>query len=62
MSDGSAELSGHRTGGRRLAPGGCGLEIIRALGADLFASPSNSSKQFIAVLTWCSSAPRRVRD
>ncbi|MFJ5546852.1 ATP-binding protein [Streptomyces sp. NPDC093225] len=52
VSDGSAELSGRRSGKARSGQGGRGLNIIRALGADLFVSPCERGKQVIAVLTW----------
>ncbi|MFG2979039.1 ATP-binding protein [Streptomyces sp. NPDC048331] len=52
VSDGSAELHRHHGGRQRLEPGGRGLKIIRALGADLFVSPCAHGKQVIAVLTW----------
>ncbi|MGP3690980.1 ATP-binding protein [Streptomyces sp. IBSNAI002] len=52
VSDGSGDLSGHHDGTQRIGPGGRGLNIIRALGADLFVCPSDHGKQVIAVLTW----------
>ncbi|MYT21033.1 hypothetical protein GTW69_12145 [Streptomyces sp. SID7760] len=54
VSDGSSDMSGHHAHGgtRRLGPGGRGLKIIRALGADLFVSRTGTGKQVIAVLTW----------
>ncbi|MGW5001553.1 ATP-binding protein [Streptomyces hydrogenans] len=52
VSDGTADLSGSRRDVRREEPGGRGLKIVRALGADLFVSPSDRGKQVIAVLTW----------
>ncbi|MFE9046001.1 ATP-binding protein [Streptomyces sp. NPDC007818] len=58
VSDGSADLSGghgHGPGHRheeRTAENGRGLRIVRALGADLFVSPSDSGKQVIAIMTW----------
>lgn len=52
VSDGSAELSGRRSATQRIGPGGRGLKIIRALGADLFVSTFARGKQVIAVLTW----------
>ncbi|MFG6299692.1 ATP-binding protein, partial [Streptomyces rochei] len=54
VSDGSPGMSGRGSecGRRRIGPGGRGLKIVRALGADLFVSRSGSGKQVIAVLTW----------
>ncbi|MEU4064634.1 ATP-binding protein [Streptomyces wedmorensis] len=52
VSDGSADLPGLRDRTERTAESGRGLKIVRALGADLFVSPSDSGKQVIAVLTW----------
>ncbi|MFB7275518.1 ATP-binding protein [Streptomyces hydrogenans] len=52
VSDGTADLSGKHGDTRRAEPGGRGLKIVRALGADLFVSPSGRGKQVIAVLTW----------
>ncbi|MFJ6405941.1 ATP-binding protein [Streptomyces hydrogenans] len=52
VSDGTADLSGKHGDTRREEPGGRGLKIVRALGADLFVSPSGRGKQVIAVLTW----------
>ncbi|MGT2532816.1 ATP-binding protein [Streptomyces nojiriensis] len=54
VSDGSQGLSGRRSQGgmRRPGSGGRGLNIVRALGADLFVSRSDSGKQIVAVLTW----------
>ncbi|MEU8776544.1 ATP-binding protein [Streptomyces sp. NPDC048606] len=55
VSDGSADLPEHQArtgGGRQVASGGRGLEIVQALGADLFVSRSAGGKQVIAVLTW----------
>ncbi|WP_225805599.1 ATP-binding protein [Streptomyces sp. NK15101] len=52
VGDGSADLSGLHGRGQRIEPGGRGLGIVRALGADLFVSPSRRGKQVIAVLTW----------
>ncbi|MFJ3637445.1 ATP-binding protein [Streptomyces sp. NPDC090112] len=52
VGDGSAGLSGHRPAEDRPAPGGRGLKIVRALGADLFTRPSGRGKQVVAVLTW----------
>ncbi|MER7761695.1 ATP-binding protein [Streptomyces sp. NPDC097619] len=39
-------------GGRRSEPGGRGLRIVRALGADLFLSRTPRGKQVIAIVTW----------
>ncbi|MFJ6940441.1 hypothetical protein [Streptomyces sp. NPDC101132] len=39
-------------GPRRTGPGGRGLDIVRALGADLLVSRSGCGKQVVAVLTW----------
>ncbi|MFE5538755.1 ATP-binding protein [Streptomyces sp. NPDC056492] len=54
VSDGSGSMSGHGADGgtRRIGPGGRGLKIVRALGADLFVSRWGGGKQVIAVLTW----------
>ncbi|MFB7025734.1 MULTISPECIES: ATP-binding protein [unclassified Streptomyces] len=52
VSDGTADLTGSNRDARRKEPGGRGLKIVRALGADLFVSPSGRGKQVIAVLTW----------
>ncbi|MFB6628429.1 ATP-binding protein [Streptomyces sp. NPDC056362] len=52
VSDGSAVRAGPRGACGRVDPGGRGLRIVRALGADLFVSPSRRGKQVIAVLTW----------
>ncbi|MFE7517467.1 ATP-binding protein [Streptomyces sp. NPDC057540] len=52
VSDGSAVRAGPRGDHGRAEPGGRGLRIVRALGADLFVSPSRRGKQVIAVLTW----------
>ncbi|MFJ3921602.1 ATP-binding protein [Streptomyces sp. NPDC090022] len=52
VSDSSPHLSGRHDGTRRTEPGGRGLKIVRALGAELFVSPSRHGKQVIAVLTW----------
>ncbi|MFJ3880877.1 ATP-binding protein [Streptomyces sp. NPDC090077] len=54
VGDGSPDLSGRRPDdpARRIGPGGRGLKIVRALGADLFVSRSGSGKQVVAVLTW----------
>ncbi|MEU6934338.1 ATP-binding protein [Streptomyces sp. NPDC046374] len=55
VSDGTADLTGSHRDARRKepgGPGGRGLKIVRALGADLFVSPSIRGRQVIAVLTW----------
>ncbi|WP_190226805.1 ATP-binding protein, partial [Streptomyces hydrogenans] len=52
VSDGSVDLSGRQGEPEETAESGRGLKIVRALGADLFVSPSDSGKQVIAVLTW----------
>ncbi|MFF7442097.1 ATP-binding protein [Streptomyces sp. NPDC008122] len=54
VSDGSPDMSGRRAdvGTRRIGPGGRGLKIVRALGADLFVSRAGDGKQVVAVLTW----------
>ncbi|MFB7584244.1 ATP-binding protein [Streptomyces hydrogenans] len=52
VSDGTADLAGSHREGRCKETGGRGLRIVRALGADLFVSPSDQGKQIIAVLTW----------
>ncbi|GGT21170.1 hypothetical protein GCM10010222_73910 [Streptomyces tanashiensis] len=52
VSDGSSAMSGHRGTAQRTEAGGRGLQIVRALGADLFVSRSGPGKQVIAVLTW----------
>ncbi|MGW0117985.1 ATP-binding protein [Streptomyces sp. NPDC003327] len=52
VSDGTTHLTGDHRDTRRQDPGGRGLKIVRALGADLFVSPSNHGKQVIAVLAW----------
>ncbi|MFK0222328.1 ATP-binding protein [Streptomyces vinaceus] len=54
VSDGSPDMSGRRAdvGARRIGPGGRGLKIVRALGADLFVSRAGDGKQVVAVLTW----------
>ncbi|WP_236242378.1 ATP-binding protein [Streptomyces sp. CC228A] len=52
VSDGTADLSGSHRDAQRTEPGGRGLKIVRALGADLFVSPCGRGKQVIAVLTW----------
>ncbi|MDH6543992.1 ATP-binding protein [Streptomyces sp. SPB4] len=53
-SDSSRDMSGRCPDGgtRRTDPGGRGLKIVRALGADLFVSRLDRGKQVIAVLTW----------
>ncbi|MGW8360373.1 hypothetical protein ACWGK1_07400 [Streptomyces wedmorensis] len=54
VGDGSPELSECRSDGgtRRTGPGGRGLKIVRAPGADFFVGRSSSVKQVVAVLTW----------
>ncbi|MEU2184498.1 ATP-binding protein [Streptomyces thermolilacinus] len=52
VSDGSGDLSGRESGMPRIGSGGRGLNIVRALGADLFISRMGSGKHVIAVLTW----------
>ncbi|MEU2657274.1 ATP-binding protein [Streptomyces sp. NPDC007325] len=52
VSDGSADMSCGHGHEERTAENGRGLRIVRALGADLFVSPSDSGKQVIAILTW----------
>ncbi|MGW3399184.1 ATP-binding protein [Streptomyces hydrogenans] len=52
VSDGTAGLTGSNRDARRKEPGGRGLKIVRALGADLFVSRFGRGKQVIAVLTW----------
>ncbi|WP_395575675.1 ATP-binding protein [Streptomyces sp. BK79] len=52
VSDGTADLPGDHREAQRKEPGGRGLKIVRALGADLFVSPCGRGKQVIAVLTW----------
>lgn len=54
VSDGTPGLYRHRgaRGGLRIKPGGRGLEIVRALGADLVVSHTGLGKQVIAVLIW----------
>ncbi|KKZ72592.1 hypothetical protein VO63_17550 [Streptomyces showdoensis] len=54
VSDGSPGLSGRRSrvGARRIGSGGRGLNIVRALGADLFVSRWDCGKQVVAVVTW----------
>ncbi|MFG2292362.1 ATP-binding protein [Streptomyces sp. NPDC048603] len=52
VSDASHTLPRQPGGSDVLATRGRGLEIIRALGADLFVSPSPDGKQVIAVITW----------
>ncbi|MFI9771652.1 ATP-binding protein [Streptomyces sp. NPDC052415] len=52
VSDGAADLSGSHRDALRKEPGGRGLKIVRALGADLFVSPGGRGKQVIAVLIW----------
>ncbi|MFJ5829500.1 ATP-binding protein [Streptomyces sp. NPDC093089] len=52
VSDGSADLPARPDAAEGIAESGHGLKIVRALGADLFVSPSDSGKQVIAVLTW----------
>ncbi|MFF2009449.1 ATP-binding protein [Streptomyces sp. NPDC058195] len=52
VRDGTADLTGNHHDARRKEPGGRGLKIVQALGADLFVSPSDRGKQVIAVLTW----------
>ncbi|MFF8414592.1 ATP-binding protein [Streptomyces omiyaensis] len=52
VSDGTADLSGSHRDAQREEPGGRGLKIIQALGADVFVSPASRGKQVIAVLTW----------
>ncbi|MFF8840711.1 ATP-binding protein [Streptomyces sp. NPDC015130] len=52
VCDGSADLPGGQGAMEETAESGRGLQIVQALGADLFVSPSDSGKQVIAVLTW----------
>ncbi|MEV6357881.1 ATP-binding protein [Streptomyces hydrogenans] len=52
VSDGSVDLAGRQGESEESAESGRGLKIVRALGADLFVSPSDSGKQVIAVLNW----------
>ncbi len=52
VSDGTADLLGDHREAQRKEPGGRGLKIGRALGADLFVSPCGRGKQVMAVLTW----------
>ncbi|MFD6348251.1 ATP-binding protein [Streptomyces roseolus] len=52
VSDGTSDLTGSHRGAQRKEPGGRGLKIVRALGAELFVSPFDRGKQVIAVLTW----------
>ncbi|AQT76072.1 MULTISPECIES: ATP-binding protein [Streptomyces] len=52
LSDASRSLPRQHDGRSPLATRGRGLEIIRALGAELFVSPAPFGKQVIAVVTW----------
>ncbi|MFE5807098.1 ATP-binding protein [Streptomyces sp. NPDC056491] len=52
VSDGSLSLPQRGGGPGVLATRGRGLQIVRALGADVFVSRSPRGKQVIAVLTW----------
>ncbi|WP_225805047.1 ATP-binding protein [Streptomyces sp. NK15101] len=52
VSDGSVDLPGRRHATEETAESERGLKIVRALGADLFVSPSDIGKQVIAVVTW----------
>ncbi|MEU6315967.1 ATP-binding protein [Streptomyces sp. NPDC047014] len=52
LSDGSASPPRRTARPGPTATRGRGLGIVRALGADLFVSPSPHGKQVIAVLTW----------
>ncbi|MFD4245991.1 ATP-binding protein [Streptomyces sp. NPDC058525] len=52
VGDASPALPRHRAGHGPLSCGGRGLEIIRALGAEIFVDPSPRGKQVIAVITW----------
>ncbi|MFJ3633354.1 ATP-binding protein [Streptomyces sp. NPDC090112] len=54
VTDGSGDMKARSpdAGTRRIGPGGRGLKIVRALGADLFVSRSDRGKQVVAVLTW----------
>ncbi|MGW0362769.1 ATP-binding protein [Streptomyces sp. NPDC002990] len=52
LSDASPALPRQHGRSGSLATRGRGLEIIRALGADVFVSRSPHGKQVIAVITW----------
>ncbi|MEY2226297.1 MULTISPECIES: ATP-binding protein [Streptomyces] len=52
VSDGSLSLPQRGDGHGTDATRGRGLQIVRALGADLFVSRSPRGKQVIAVITW----------
>ncbi|WP_051773748.1 ATP-binding protein [Streptomyces sp. NRRL S-237] len=52
VSDGSLSLPRRGDGCGTDATRGRGLQIVRALGADLFVSRSPRGKQVIAVITW----------
>ncbi|MFE1344123.1 ATP-binding protein [Streptomyces sp. NPDC058757] len=52
VSDGTEDPPGSHRRTPRGDPGGRGLKIVRALGAELFVSRSVRGKQVIAVLTW----------
>ncbi|THA87011.1 ATP-binding protein [Streptomyces sp. A0592] len=52
LSDASPALPRQHDARGPLATRGRGLEIIRALGAELFVSPAPLGKQVIAVVTW----------
>ncbi|MFG2989062.1 ATP-binding protein [Streptomyces sp. NPDC048257] len=52
VSDGSVSLPQRGPGCGTLATRGRGLQIVRALGAEVFVSRSPRGKQVIAVITW----------
>ncbi|MFJ7590627.1 ATP-binding protein [Streptomyces sp. NPDC097617] len=52
VSDGSVSLPRRGDGHGPLATRGRGLQIVRALGADVFVSRSPRGKQVIAVISW----------
>ncbi|MFF6883750.1 ATP-binding protein [Streptomyces sp. NPDC012421] len=52
VSDGSVDLPGGQDRTELIAESGRGLKIVRALGADLFVSPSDGGKQVIAIMSW----------
>ncbi|MGZ9934616.1 ATP-binding protein [Streptomyces sp. NC-S4] len=52
VSDGSLSLPQRGAGHGPDATRGRGLQIVRALGADVFVSRSPRGKQVIAVITW----------
>ncbi|MFE0700871.1 ATP-binding protein [Streptomyces sp. NPDC058872] len=52
VSDASSALPRAGSGRKGTEQGGRGLKIVRALGAEVFVSPSDHGKQVVAVLSW----------